>query len=188
MSGQRVGYVRVSTLDQNPERQLADVVLDRVFTDRASGKDTERPQLAEMIAYVRDGDTVVVHSLDRLARNLDDLRHLVRIMTGKGVRVEFMKESLTFIGESSPMAQLLLNVMGSFAEFERSLIRERQREGVAIAKAKGAYKGRKRVLDDAAVAMLRQRVGEGAKKAGLARELGVSRETVHRYLRHSGAE
>lgn len=182
MSGQRVGYVRVSTIEQNTERQLANVPLDRVFTDKASGKDTDRPHLAEMIAYVREGDTVVVHSLDRLARNLEDLRHLVRTMTGKGVRVEFVKESLTFTGESSPMAQLLLNVMGSFAEFERSLIRERQREGVALAKAKGAYKGRKRALDDAAVALLKQRVGDGAKKAALARELGVSRETVHRYL------
>lgn len=183
MSGQRVGYVRVSTIDQNTERQLANVPLDRTFTDKASGKDTERPQLSEMIAYVREGDTVIVHSLDRLARNLEDLRYLVRTMTGKGVRVEFVKESLTFTGESSPMAQLLLNVMGSFAEFERSLIRERQREGVAIAKAKGAYKGRKRALDEVAIALLKKRVGEGSKKAVLARELGVSRETVHRYLR-----
>lgn len=183
MGGQRVGYVRVSTLDQNPQRQLVGIQLDRIFTDTASGKSTDRPQLTEMLSYVRAGDTVMVHSLDRLARNLEDLRHLIRTMTGKGVRIELIKENLTFSGESSPMAQLLLNVMGSFAEFERALIRERQREGVAIAKTRGAYKGRKRKLDATAVTLLKQRADEGAKKAVLARELGVSRDTVHRYLR-----
>jgi DNA invertase Pin-like site-specific DNA recombinase len=140
MSGQRVGYVRVSTLDQNTERQLADQTLDRIFTDAASGKDTARPKLAEMIAYVREGDTVIVHAMDRLARNLDDLRALVRTLTAKGVQITFIKENLTFSGDSTPMAQLLLSMMGAFAEFERAIIRERQREGVAIAKAKGAYK------------------------------------------------
>ena len=106
MTGQRVGYVRVSTLDQNPERQLDQVSLDRIFTDKASGKDTARPQLVELLAFVREGDTVVVHSMDRLARNLDDLRKLVQQVTQRGVRVEFLKESLTFTGEDSPMSQL----------------------------------------------------------------------------------
>jgi DNA invertase Pin-like site-specific DNA recombinase len=136
-----------------------------------------------MVAYVREGDTVVVHSMDRLARNLDDLRGLVRTLTGKGVRVQFVKESLTFTAEASPMSQLLLNVMGSFAEFERALIRERQREGIAIAKTKGVYKGRKRSLTSEQVGQLLDRVRAGAKKAALARELQVSRETVHRYIR-----
>lgn len=94
--GQRVGYVRVSTVDQNPKRQLEGVALDRVFTDRASGKDTKRPELDALLTYVRDGDAVVVHSMDRLARNLEDLRRLVRELTGRGVRVEFVKEALTF--------------------------------------------------------------------------------------------
>lgn len=101
------------------------------FIDHASGKDIDRPELAQMIAYVRDGDTVVVHSMDRLARNLEDLRGLVRTLTGKGVRVQFVKESLTFTAEASPMSQLLLNVMGSFAEFERALTRIDDRRNVA---------------------------------------------------------
>ena len=183
MTGQRIGYVRVSSFDQKTDRQLVGVDVDRIFTDKASGKDTERPELAQMVTYVREGDTIVVHSMDRLARNLEDLRALVRTLTSKGVRVEFMKESLVFTAEASPMSLLLLNVMGSFAEFERALIRERQREGVAIAKAKGVYKGRKRVLTIEQTEIVRQRVAGGAKKAALARELNVSRETVHRYLR-----
>ena len=124
MAGQRVGYIRVSTLDQRTDRQLDGVELDRVFTDKASGKDVERPQLDALLAFVRDGDTVVVHSMDRLARNLDDLRRLVRALTGKGVRVQFVTENLTFTGEDTAMATLLLSVMGAFAEFERALIRE----------------------------------------------------------------
>ena len=109
-------------VDQNTVRQLDGIDVERTFTDKASGKDTARPQLDELLAFVRDGDTVIVHSMDRLARNLDDLRRLVRTLTGKGVRVEFVKESLTFTGEDSPMATLLLSVMGAFAEFERALI------------------------------------------------------------------
>ncbi len=115
----RVGYLRVSSLDQNTVRQLDGIDVERTFTDKASGKDTARPKLDEMLAFVRDGDTVIVHSMDRLARNLDDLRRIVRMLTGKGVRVEFVKENLTFTGEDSPMATLLLSVMGAFAEFER---------------------------------------------------------------------
>jgi len=117
VSGQRVGYVRVSTLDQSTLRQLDGVTLDRVFEDKASGKDVNRPQLEAMIGFVRDGDTVLVHSMDRLARNLEDLRRLVRRLTDKRVRVEFVKEQLTFTGEDSAMANLLLNMMGAFAEF-----------------------------------------------------------------------
>jgi DNA invertase Pin-like site-specific DNA recombinase len=105
MAGQRIGYVRVSTLDQNEKRQLDGLVLDRVFTDKASGGDTARPQLAELLSFARDGDTVVVHSMDRLARNLDDLRALVQRLTRKGVRVEFVKEHLLFTGEDSPHGQ-----------------------------------------------------------------------------------
>jgi DNA invertase Pin-like site-specific DNA recombinase len=139
VSGQRIGYVRVSTLDQNEKRQLEGQVLDRIFTDKASGRDTARPELAEMLRFARDGDTVVVHSMDRLARNLDDLRSRVRALTRKGVLVEFVKENLVFTGEDSPMANLMLSVMGACAEFERSLFRERQKEGIALAKQRGAY-------------------------------------------------
>jgi DNA invertase Pin-like site-specific DNA recombinase len=136
-----------------------------------------------MLRFVRAEDTVMVHSLDRLARNLDDLRRLINVLTGRGVRVEFLKEKLTFTGEDNAMAQLLLSVMGAFAEFERSLIRERQREGVALAKARGAYRGRKRILSEDRIAELRQRAAAGEPKATLAREFGVSRETVYQYLR-----
>jgi hypothetical protein len=122
VAGQRIGYVRVSTLDQNEKRQLEGQILDRVFTDKASGRDTSRPELTELLRFARNGDTVIVHSMDRLARNLDDLRSLVQALTRKGVRVEFVKESLVFTGEDSPMANLMLSVMGAFAEFERSLI------------------------------------------------------------------
>ncbi|MBF6473686.1 recombinase family protein [Nocardia gipuzkoensis] len=179
----RVGYIRVSTVDQNTVRQLDGIDVERTFTDKASGKDTARPQLDELIGFVRDGDTVIVHSMDRLARNLDDLRRLVRTLTDKGVRVEFMKESLTFTGEDSPMANLLLSVMGAFAEFERALILERQREGIAAAKARGAYTGRKPALTTEQAAQLRARAAAGESKAALARKFGVSRETVYSYLR-----
>jgi len=189
MSGQRVGYTRVSSLDQNPDRQLDGVAPDRVFTDSASGRSTARPELEALLAFVRDGDTVLVHSMDRLARDLDDLRALVRTLTAGGVRVQFAKEQLTFTGEDTAMATLLLSVMGAFAGFERSLIRERQREGIALARQRGAYRGRARALSAEQVGQLRQRVADGTPKAKFAREFGVSRETVYQYLRSGpGAE
>ena len=183
MKGQRIGYVRVSTFDQNVDRQLDGQSLDRIFTDKASGKDINRPELDAMLAFAREGDTVVVHSMDRLARNLDDLRKLVQSLTKRGVRIEFVKESLAFSGEDSPMANLMLSVMGAFAEFERALIRERQREGIAVARQRGAYRGRKRSLSDEMVAELHRRVDDGERKAVIARDLGISRETLYKYLR-----
>lgn len=150
---------------------------------KASGKDTRRPELERLLAFVREGDTVVVHSMDRLARNLDDLRRLVQGLTQRGVRIEFLKEHLTFTGEDSPMANLMLSVMGAFAEFERALIRERQREGIALAKQRGAYRGRKKSLSSERIAELRQRVEAGEQKTKLAREFGISRETLYQYLR-----
>jgi DNA invertase Pin-like site-specific DNA recombinase len=183
MNGQRVGYVRVSTFEQNAVRQLDGIELDRTFTEKASGKDAKRPQLDALLTFVRNGDTVVVHSMDRLARNLDDLRRIVQVRTKRGVRIEFAKECLTFTGEDSPMANLMLSVMGAFAEFERALIRERQREGIALAKQRGAYRGRKPALSDTQVADLRRRVDDGERKAQLAREFGISRETLYQYLR-----
>jgi len=181
--GQRIGYVRVSTFDQNPDRQLEHAQVSKIFTDRASGKDVHRPQFEALLSFARDGDVVVVHSMDRLARNLDDLRRIVQSLTLRGVRVEFVKEGLTFTGEDSPMANLMLSVMGAFAEFERALIRERQREGIVLAKARGAYRGRKKVLSVEDVVVLRQRVQAGEQKAILAREFGISRETLYQYLK-----
>jgi DNA invertase Pin-like site-specific DNA recombinase len=150
-NGQRVGYIRVSSIDQNTERQLEGLQLDRCFTDKASG---------------------------------NDLRILVLTLTKRGIQVQFVKESLTFSGEDSPMAMLLLSMLGAVAEFERSMIRERQREGIAIAKAKGSvYKGRKPSLTPDRVAELRSRAADGEKKAGLAREFKISRETLYQYIR-----
>lgn len=185
MSGQRVGYIRVSSFDQNPERQLEDVPVDRTFTDKASGKDVHRPALESLLAFVREGDTVVVHSMDRLARNLDDLRRLVQDFTRRGVRIQFVKEGLVFTGDDSPMANLLLSVMGAFAEFERALIRERQREGIALAQQRGAYRGRKKSLNDEQIVALKRRVAAGETKALIARDFGISRETLYQYLRES---
>lgn len=183
MKGQRIGYIRVSSFDQNPERQLDQTQVDKVFVDKASGKDTQRPELDSLLSFVRDGDTVVVHSMDRLARNLDDLRRLVQKLTRKGVQIEFVKECLTFTGEDSPMANLMLSVMGAFAEFERSLIHERQREGIALARLRGAYRGRKKSLSSEQQIEVRRRAMNGEKKAQLAREFGISRETLYQYLK-----
>ena len=182
MGGQRIGYIRVSTLDQHVDRQLEGIEVDKTFIDKASGKDTKRPQLELLMSFVRTGDTVIVHSMDRLARNLDDLRRIVHTLTGRGVRIEFVKEHLSFTGDDSPMASLMLSVMGAFAEFERALINERQREGIALAKQRGAYKGRKKSLSQAAVAQLRQRLTTGLSKAQVAREFGISRQTLYQYL------
>jgi len=183
--GKRVGYIRVSTLEQNTERQLEGVELDKRFADKASGKDANRPQLRAALDYLREGDVLIVHSMDRLARNLDDLRGIVLGLNARRVAVEFVKEHLMFTGEDSAMSKLLLSLMGAFAEFERSLLKERQREGISIAKAKGVYKGRKRRLTPDRIAELRSRVDGGEKKAELARHFNISRETLYQYLRES---
>ena len=175
-------YVRVSTFEQNTDRQLEGVDIDESFIDRASGKDTARPQLDSLLKFARRGDTVLVHSMDRLARNLDDLRRIVNELTRRGVQVQFLKESLTFTGEDSPMANLMLSVMGAFAEFERALIKERQREGVDLAKQRGAYKGRKKLFSAQDVIALKARAAAGESKTKLAESLGISRETLYQYL------
>ncbi|OBI79755.1 recombinase family protein [Mycobacterium sp. E740] len=179
--GQRVGYQRVSTVDQNTDRQLDGVELDKMFSDKASGKDTQRPQLAACLEYIREGDTLVVHSMDRLARNLEDLRRIVRELTVQGIKVQFLKENLTFAGDDSPMNTLLLSMLGAVAEFERSMILERQREGIALAKAAGKYKGRKASLTDDQASELRARIAAGEAVTALAKEFGVSRQTVYNY-------
>jgi DNA invertase Pin-like site-specific DNA recombinase len=184
VTGKRVGYIRVSSVGQSTERQLDGVQLDKCFTDKASGKDTKRPQLTAALDYVREGDTLIVHSMDRLARNLEDLCRLVRELTAAGVTVEFKKERLLFTPEGTePFSELLLHMLGAVAQFERSLIRERQREGIEKAKAKGKYKGRKPTLSDADVASLVEKIDAGIPKALVARQLGISRETVYAYLR-----
>lgn len=185
--GQLVGYIRVSTAEQNTGRQeeeLKQYALDELFIDKASGGSTDRPQLQAALKHLRKGDTFIIHSMDRLARNLDDLRKIVKDLTGKGVKVQFIKESLTFTGDDSPMSNLLLSVMGAMAEFERSLIRERQREGIALAKAQGKYKGRKPKLGPDQIELLRRadKENSGKGRAELARKWGISRQTLYQYL------
>jgi len=183
MKGQRIGYIRVSDASQSTARQLEGVELDKIFTDKVSGKDTNRPELRRLLEFVREGDVVVVHSMDRLARNVDDLRRLTNDLTGRGCRVQFVKEGLTFTGDDSPMSSLLLSVLGAVAQFERELIRERQREGIAAAKRKGIYTGRRKALEPHQVEDLKRRAAAGEKRAALARELGISRETLYQYLK-----
>jgi DNA invertase Pin-like site-specific DNA recombinase len=182
----RVGYVRVSSVDESDDHQLKDAGLDRMFLDKASARDVKRPQLTAMLASLHEGDTVVCHSMARLGRNFDDLRRLVLGLTDRGIGVQFVKENLTFTDEESQNANLLLRVMGAFAQFERELVRERQREGIALAKAAGAYKGRKRSLSPEQAAELTRRLSTGESKSGLAREFGIDRATVYRYLGRAG--
>ena len=179
----RLGYVRDSSFDQNHVRQLEGVTVDKLYTDKCSGKDTNRPALAQLLEYAREGDTVVVHSLDRLGRNLDDLRRTVAGLNDRGITVQFVKEGLTFVGDDSPMSKLLFNMLGAFAEFERNMIRERQREGIELAKKEGKYRGRKPSLTPEQAADLRQRAAAGGTKAALAREFAISRETLYQYLK-----
>ncbi len=187
MAGKNVGYIRVSTADQNTDRQLAGIELDRVFTDKCSGGSTKRPQLAELLDWVREDDVVHVHSMDRLARNLQDLRALVDQFNAKGASIKFHKENLEFAGETSPMSDLLLNLLGAVAQFERSLIQERQREGIEQAKKRGVYTGRKPALTRQDIAELHERVQAGHSKAELARHFGISRTSIYNYIKNRTA-
>lgn len=187
MTGKQIGYIRVSTVDQRTDRQLAGLELDRIFTDRASGKDSNRPQLEAMLAYARDGDVIHVHSLDRLARNLVDLRRIVAGLAERGITIHFHTERLVFEpGQSiNPMSTLLLSMLGAVAEFERSLIRERQREGIAAARARGAYRGRRPSLTPDQITQIRSEAATGVPKTKLARRYSVSRETIYKALKLS---
>lgn len=183
MIGQKIGYIRVRSGEQNTARQLDGVTLDKVFTDMCSGHSTKRPQLTTMLEFVRDGDTIIVHSLDRLARNLEDLRKLVNVLTARKITVTFIKENLTFTGEDSSISKLLLSIMGAFAEFERSLIKERQAEGIAIAKKAGKYRGRSKCLTEEQVAEMKRLVAERYKKTDIAKQFDISRDTLYRYIK-----
>jgi len=186
MSGQLIGYVRVSSVDQNTDRQLDGVKLDKVFTDKASGKDTNRPQLQACLEFIRQGDTLHVHSMDRLSRSLVDLLALVKQLTGKGIAIQFHKEALTFTGEPNPMQDLQLAVMGAVAEFERSMIRERQREGIAKAKANGKHLGRERKLTTEQVEQLKVLIASGSPVSHVAKVFGISRQSLYaNYLKNT---
>lgn len=184
--GQDVGYIRVSSYDQNTERQLEGVQLDKVFTEKVSAKDVKRPQLQACLGHLREGDTLHVHSIDRLARNLKDLQTIVEEVNAKKVTVWFHKENLRFTGEQDPMQRLMMQLIGAVAEFERSLIKERQREGIANAKKRGDVRfGAKAKLTVEQVAEIRKRVERGEQKADLATEYGISRQTLYASLKRA---
>lgn len=184
--GKQVGYIRVSSADQNTERQLQNIRLDKVFEDKCSGKDTNRPQLKACLEYLREDDTLHVHSLDRLARNVEDLLTTVRSLTESGVTVVFHKENLTFAPDSpdnsNGMSRLMLTIMGAIAEFERNLIKERQREGIAIAKSKNKYKGRPSTITESTKKDILQLKEIGVSISAIARKYNRTRQWVYRAL------
>lgn len=182
--GHHIGYIRVSTVIQNTERQLDGISLHKVFEDKASAKDTNRPQLQACMEYLREGDTLHVHSIDRLARNLKELQDVVTTLNGRDISVQFHKENMLFGGSGDDSYQkLMFQILGAFAEFERSMILERQKEGIAKAKAQGKYRGRKAKLTAEQVTELKAKASEGTiPKAKLAREYGISRQTLYSYL------
>ena len=182
MNGQQIGYIRVSTIDQNTDRQLHGIELDRVYEDKCSGKDANRPKLTECLAYLREGDTLHIHSIDRLARSLRDLLNIVEDLLARGVKIVFHKEGMTFDGVNpNPSQALYLKVLGSVAEYERALIRERQAEGIALARQRNAYDrcGRKPSLTPKQIEEIKLRLASGEAIAPIAREYKVSRQTIY---------
>lgn len=176
----RIGYRRVSSEDQHLDRQeLAGC--DKVFEEKASaGRGSERPQLEALLEFAREGDEVVVHSIDRLARDLRDLQALLEALNEQGVSVTFLSERLTFsASQDDPFAQLQLQLLGAFSQFERAIIRKRQAEGIAKAKAKGVYRGRQPSIDPAQVKALHS---SGLGPTAISRELGIGRASVYRLL------
>ena len=179
MTGQKIGYIRVSSVDQNTIRQLDGISLDKIFTEKLSGKSIVRPILQECIDYIRSGDTLYVHSIDRLARNAKDLLNIVEQLLIKQVTIIFVKNNLTFSADTRDhMAKLQLTMLAAFAEFERELIRERQREGIAIAKANGKYSGRRKITD-AMLNEARVRTAAGEPLSTVAKSLNLSRQSLY---------
>ena len=173
----KVGYQRVSTADQNLDRQdLGEV--DRIFSEKISGKNTDRAALQEMIAFCREGDEVVVYSIDRLARDLRDLQNIVEQLNNKGVRVTFITERLSFSADDEDaLSKLQLQMLAAFSEYERKMILKRQREGIAKAKARGVYLGRRATIDADKIKQLKS---EGLNVTEIARQMGISRQSVYR--------
>ena len=184
--GADIGYIRVSSADQNTIRQLADTRLDKVFEDHLSGNCRNRPGLDACLNYLREGDTLHVHSIDRLARNLLHLQQLIDALTARGVTVVFHKENMKFSpdghGTSDPMSRLMMQMLGAFAEFERSLIRERQREGIAAAKSSGKILGRPKRISDDVLEQVRADVALGIPLAKIAKKIGIPRTTLYSRL------
>lgn len=179
-----IGYVRVSSVDQHEDRQLVTMKkykVERVFQEKVSAKDTNRPELQAMLDYVREGDTVVVHDFSRLARSTKDLLAIVELLESKNVTLISAKES---VDSSTPTGKLMLTMIGAINEFERANLLERQREGIAIAKENGKYKGRKATqIDDKFKLHYNRYLAREINKTQLAKELGVSRPTLDKLIK-----
>lgn len=184
--GQDIGYIRVSSIDQNTARQLDGIQLEKTFTDKASGKNTDRPQLQKCLGYIREGDTLHVHSMDRLARNLMDLQGMVEDLNGKGISVKFHKENLNFTGENDHLQKLMLQIMGAVAEFERANIKERQLEGIKKAQEQGKHMGRRPTLSEKEIEEIILKLDNGKSQGEVAGEYGVARQTIYRALKQRG--
>lgn len=182
MSHQVVGYIRVSSQGQNTARQLSGIKLDREFVDTMTGSTKERNGLKECIDYVREGDTLMVDSIDRLARNLRELQEIVHILVNKGVSIQFVKERLNFNGKLDPMSNFTLQMMGAFAEFERTMIKSRQRDGIEAAKKAGKHLGRPAVINNRLINEAKKLKGEGKSIRQISKELNVSRPTIYKML------
>lgn len=183
MSGKVIGYVRVSTTDQNPDRQLEGVSVHKKFIDYASGSTMKRPELEKMMEYAREDDTIVIHSMDRLGRNIRDLRNIIDEMVSKGIKVHFVRENLLFSSEKNSMSNLILMLFGAVAEFELEKLKERQREGIEQARKAGKYQGRKPSLNKEKIEFMQQQLSQTrCTKTQLARELGISRFTLYKYI------
>lgn len=181
-----VGYRRVSTTDQRLDRQDLGTV-DKTFEEKVSGKDRDRPALAAALAYCREGDTFRVYSVDRLARSLSDLIAITTELTAKGVRVEAIKDGLVLDPhDPDPQSEFRLHLWGALAQYERAIIRTRQEEGIALAKERGAYTGRKPALSPDEVRRARERRDLGVPVARLARDHGVAKSTMVAALAGSG--
>lgn len=178
-----VGYIRVSSLDQNTDRQLDGIPLDKIFEDKSSGKNINRPEYKACMEYLREGDRLHVHAMDRLARNLRDLQETVEKLTTKGIKVKFHAENVEFSGEDDPIAMLMLHLMGAVAQFERSLIKKRQAEGIAKALQKGKKFGRRPKLNPTQEREVVALVESGQEKTAVAKKFGISRDTVYRIMR-----
>lgn len=178
----KVGYIRVSTSTQNTERQLKDLAIDKVFIDKMTGSTKDRPALKELLSYIRKEDVVYVHSLDRLARNLRDLLKIIDEILQKEASIIFIKERLEFNSTSnSNISKLMLSMLGAFAEFERNIILERQREGIAIAKLKGVYKGRKPLSEEIQL-KIKEMYSNDISITKIAKKLKISRATIYKYI------
>lgn len=184
MLGKNVGYIRVSSATQSLDRQLDGVHLDKVFEEKVSGKSVgSREILKNCLGYLREHDVLHVHSIDRLARNMSDLLSIVDDLVQREVTVRFYSEGLTFAPKTDdPMASLMLQMLGAFAEFERKLIGQRRKEGVEAARKRGKHIGRKKSLADADLREINKRLSQGAQKSDLAKEWRVSRTTLYAAL------